>query len=180
MKKVFLGIVIGLILSICLTPFAADVTQFIALKAGFPILVNGVEFKSDKPIVTINGSTYLPLRAIGDATGVKVNWNAGKGQAEIGAGPNDAQVSKGISFFNFKITNDEYGFKMFSEVQNTNQKKKSFTFTITYFDDNKKILGTAMGSASDVEPMGIITVESIRATDFDSYSSFKIQVDTIF
>lgn len=81
MKKVFLGLVLGLTISCFAVVFAEE---FVAERASFPILVNGQEFKTDKPIVTINGSTYLPLRAIGEALGVRINWNEEKKQAEVG------------------------------------------------------------------------------------------------
>lgn len=81
MKKIISGVLIGLLIGVAGTTFA---TQYVVEDASFPILVNGQAFKTDKPIVTINGSTYMPLRAIGEALGVKVNWNDDKGQVEIG------------------------------------------------------------------------------------------------
>lgn len=84
MKKFIAGITIGLIVGIGGTAIAG---QYTVEDASFPILVNGKAFTTDKPIVTINGSTYMPLRAIGEALGVKVNWNDEKGQVEIGEAP---------------------------------------------------------------------------------------------
>ena len=84
MKKLTIGITIGLVLGLTISGFAAEATQFIAEKAGFPILVNGKAFTADNPPVVIEGRTYLPLRAIGTALGVKVNWNNDLRQVEIG------------------------------------------------------------------------------------------------
>jgi len=81
MKKMIAGIGIGLLIGITGTGIAS---QYIVEDAKFPILVNGKEFKTDKHIVTIDGSTYMPLRAIGEALGVKVNWNEDKNRVEIG------------------------------------------------------------------------------------------------
>lgn len=98
MKKFTAGIALGLTLGLAVSGFAAEITQYIAEKANFPILVNGKEFTTDKPIVTINNSTYLPLRAIGDALGVKVDWNSDLNRAEIGETP--AEPSSTYSFSN--------------------------------------------------------------------------------
>lgn len=84
MKKTILGLVAGLVLGSTVTAVAGD---FLVERANFPILVNGKAWTTDKPIVTIDGSTYLPLRALGNALGVKVAWNDEKGQVEIGETP---------------------------------------------------------------------------------------------
>ena len=64
--------------------FAANYT---AIQAGFKIFVNGAEFNPSNPAVVIEGRTYLPLRSMGDALGVKVNWNDLWKQVEIGEPP---------------------------------------------------------------------------------------------
>lgn len=56
------------------TAGAAD--YLAAYPVNYPILVNGVRVTFDKPIVSINGSTYMPLRALGEALGETVGWNA--------------------------------------------------------------------------------------------------------
>lgn len=80
MKKFISGIIVGVIISSTVA-FAAS---YVANPAGFKVLVNGKEFTSDPPAMVINDRTYLPLRAIGDALGVPVNWNEELGQAEVG------------------------------------------------------------------------------------------------
>ena len=82
MKKFISGFLLGVI------PFGAIVTfaaQYIADPAGFKVLVNGKEFVSDPPALVVEGRTYLPLRAMGDALGVPVKWNEELGRAEVGA-----------------------------------------------------------------------------------------------
>jgi len=85
MKKFICGLLVGLILSLSFAVYAAE--QFIADKATFPIFVNGKEWKSDMPIVAINGSTYLPLKAIAELLDVKVKWNSELHRVEIGDMP---------------------------------------------------------------------------------------------
>lgn len=78
-KKFISGVLSGAILSGTIA-FAA----YTAEPASFKVLVNGEEFTSDPPAMVINGSTYLPLRAMGNALGVNVNWNDELQQAEVG------------------------------------------------------------------------------------------------
>jgi|GEM_PF-3753951 len=83
LKDLTIGVLIGSLL-FCIVPTIANtVKTFVAEEATFPILVDGQEVKLDMPAVTIEGRTYLPLRTLGNILGVKVDWNAEKGQAEI-------------------------------------------------------------------------------------------------
>ncbi len=81
MKKNFIkGFIVGAML------FGSGVlagTTLDAIQVSFPILVNGETKTFDKPIVVIEGSTYLPLRAMGNVLGVNVSWNEEKRQVEI-------------------------------------------------------------------------------------------------
>ena len=84
MKKFISGFVLGAFIFTAVGAFAAS---YVADVAGFKVLVNGKEFVSDPPALVVEGRTYLPLRAMGDALGVPVNWNAELGQAEVGITP---------------------------------------------------------------------------------------------
>ena len=76
MKKRLQGFIAGLLAGILLfagtTVFAAN---YQALTATFPVYINGEEWKTDNPAVVIDGRTYLPLKASGDALSVDVSWN---------------------------------------------------------------------------------------------------------
>lgn len=92
MRKNFVkGFVAGALVFGTVTSFAS--VTYEALTATFPILINGQNWESDKPIVVINGSTYLPLKAIGDVLNVNVNWNNDLRQVEIGEMPTASQNS---------------------------------------------------------------------------------------
>jgi peptidyl-prolyl cis-trans isomerase B (cyclophilin B) len=80
MKKFIAGVLVGAALS---ASAAVHATSYEALSANFAILVNGSEWRGDKPAVTIDGSAYLPLKALGDALGVDVIWNEELFQVEI-------------------------------------------------------------------------------------------------
>lgn len=80
MKKFITGVITGAIL----TSTIALAVSYVAEPASFKVLVNGKEFTSDPPAMVINDRTYLPLRAVGDALGVPVEWNEELRQAEVG------------------------------------------------------------------------------------------------
>lgn len=63
--------------------FADAINIFKAERATFEVYVKDQKFQSKKPIITIEGSTYLPLKDIGNTLGVPVEWNADKKRVEI-------------------------------------------------------------------------------------------------
>lgn len=85
MKKLkHLSIILCIILASANSVYCASTTQWTAQTAPYKIIINNKTFKTDKPIVTINNTTYLPLRAIGEALSVPINWNSGEKRVEIG------------------------------------------------------------------------------------------------
>ncbi len=80
MKKFIIGFLIGAMI------FGAVgyAVTYVAQPATFKVMVNGKEFVSDPPALVVEGRTYLPLRAMGDALGVPVEWNAELNRAEVG------------------------------------------------------------------------------------------------
>ena len=81
MKKFIFGFLVGALIFSMVGVFAAS---YVANPVGFKVLVNGKEFISDPPALEVDGRTYLPLRAMGDALGVPVVWNEELRQAEVG------------------------------------------------------------------------------------------------
>lgn len=86
MKKFISGLLAGAFL----TSSIAFAATYVAEDVSFKIFVNGKEFTS-APAVAINGSTYLPLKAVGEALNIPVNWNSESGQVEVG---NSAPVAE--------------------------------------------------------------------------------------
>ncbi len=84
MKKFLSGFMAGALIFGTAGALAAT---YVATPASFPVLVNGKEFTSDPPAMVIEDRTYLPLRAMGDALGVPVEWNAELNRAEVGTAP---------------------------------------------------------------------------------------------
>lgn len=149
------GVVAGAVM--CTALGAAAVT-YTAQPASFKVLVNGEEFNSDPPALVVEGRTYLPLRAIGDALGVSVVWNDELGQAEVGEAKspvtvnNEVQVSDKwkMTYKNFKAVKsvDKYTkaedgkeFVIVSfELENITAETQTFSsmmYLDSYFDDVK-------------------------------------------
>ncbi len=87
MKKFMLGFLLGAVIFSGIV-YAAN---YEALPVTFSVYVNGSLFTATPGAVAINGSTFLPLRAIGEALGVQVNWNQEKFRVEVGTPPVEAQ-----------------------------------------------------------------------------------------
>ena len=86
MKRAIAGFILGAFTAGTI----ALAASYIAEDASFKILVNGEEFTSSKAVV-IDGSTYLPLRALGSVLNVPVAWNDELRQVEVG---NSAPVAE--------------------------------------------------------------------------------------
>ena len=57
-----------------------------ASKATFKVFVRGNEFVSENPPIVVEGRTFLPLRVLGEALGIKIDWNEKLKQAEVDMG----------------------------------------------------------------------------------------------
>ena len=82
MKNLISGIIVGMLL---MGTTYAVVEEYICYKVEYDVVVNG-EIYSDEELPTLNyqGSTYVPLRNIGDILNTKVEWNYEIGRAEVG------------------------------------------------------------------------------------------------
>lgn len=70
-------------MTVLFTSSLAHAASYKAVEPTFDVLVDGERFYSEPPVIVIDGSTYLPLRALGNALGVYVEWNADLGQVEV-------------------------------------------------------------------------------------------------
>jgi len=191
MKKFISGLLVGVILSMCIGVYAVGINQFTATKATFPVLVNGKTFTTDKPIVVINGSTYMPLKAIGDVLGVKVSWNNDLGRVEVG----ETQVDiGGYSYSNpaplntaQTISIDDYskkytaqvtvkdivrGENAWSMIQQANQFNEAAPSGYDYIlaKINIKVLDMADGKALSVMPMIDFNLISSEGKEYEYVS----------
>jgi len=70
------GVLVGGALMTAWPTLAATVKQYVATAANYPVYVNGAPYvDGDRPLLNVDGSTYVPLRAIGELLGAQVEWN---------------------------------------------------------------------------------------------------------
>ena len=84
MKKILAWILL-IALTSCATTFVgyAIVEQLNADIADYKITLNGKELSFNSPVITINGSTYLPLREFCNALEIGINWIGEENKIEI-------------------------------------------------------------------------------------------------
>ena len=146
MKKFIIGFLVGAVLFSALGVIAAT---FIAEIAPFKVFVNGNEFVGTTgEILVVEGRTYLPLRDMGNALGIAVNWNEKLGQVEVGTPPqaitdplpnnpidNLLQAGSVITFGGIDITYNGYYEAEVDSLLITKGKTKVEHFTIKNNND---------------------------------------------
>jgi hypothetical protein len=142
MKKFVAGLLIGLLVASG-TIFASN--SFMAQSISTKLFVNGQHFQPSPGAMSINGTTYLPLRAVGEALKVKVDFVKAKNQIEIGGAEITATQPFELTTGNYAVGVDiprgKYNVKALSGMGNFQGKVKS-----QQYGSLNEILGTEMGS----------------------------------
>jgi len=175
MKRFISGFIVGAIALSIIGVFAAS---YVANPAEFKVLVNGEEFVSDPPALVVEGRTYLPLRAIGEALGVSVNWNEELRQAEVGeikdkvntAIKIDGNVTvNGFDFSQLSVEKQEYidTYICRVEVKNNSQEEiDGMMFSISFFNENDVRIGVAeLGAISNGLKKGETKTATLYSSD---------------
>ena len=111
-KQFFVGFIMAAIIFSTI-PIKAAIDEYICSKANYKVMINGTEFNaSDYPILNYNGSTYAPFRAMLEAAGMSVNWNAQLGQASV---TNNSTGTPGTTWGTYTFSD---GSKYVGEFQN--------------------------------------------------------------
>ncbi len=92
---------------VSLTALAHGAGLINATIASFKIFINGEEKQFEKPIIQIDGSTYLPLRETAETLGMDVNWVAEGKKVELKTSPGNYS---GDELFVFRGENGKYGY----------------------------------------------------------------------
>lgn len=79
MKKYIVGMLFGFFIAFSISANASNISTLIGkvIQGEFPVTVNGV--KLDKNAVVVDGTSYLPVRAIGSATGYDITFDSDLG-----------------------------------------------------------------------------------------------------
>ncbi|TLS49241.1 hypothetical protein FE782_26810 [Paenibacillus antri] len=78
------GLLVGAALMTAWPTLAATVKTYVATAANYPVYVNGAPYvDGERPILNVDGSTYIPLRAVGELLGAQVEWSESPRQVDI-------------------------------------------------------------------------------------------------
>ena len=131
-KQLIIGILIGALVFGGIPVFAAS--QYILTQAQYKIVVNGVKYTdTENPILNYNGTTYVPLRAVGKLLGNEPRWNEEKRQVEIGE-TIDIDLSQWIDL---NTLCKDYGLEIVSGSKFV-LKKGDITYNLTPINGNIK------------------------------------------
>lgn len=132
-RQLIIGILIGALIFGGIPVFAAT-GQYILTQARYKIVVNGVEYAdTELPILNYNGTTYVPLRAVGKLLGNEPRWNEEKRQVEIGYSADiDSQ------WIDLNTLGKNYGLEIVSGSEVFTLKKGDITYNLTPFKGNIK------------------------------------------
>lgn len=170
-KQLIIGILIGAILFGGLSVIANGVKTYFAKQADFPLLVDGVEVKLDMPIVTIEDRTYLPLRAIGNVLGVKVDWNNEKGQAEVITKKNIDKEGENVDSKFITINGKEY-----INVLDVHKICENKGYALTWAKDTLKWY-FIMRFGSPIEREDVLKELGLTEEDVEGISTEKLKED---
>ncbi|KIL39658.1 hypothetical protein SD70_18625 [Gordoniibacillus kamchatkensis] len=81
MKRYITGGIAGFLIATAASAHAADVVSLVGktIQGAFPIQIDGKPL--DAPAIVVDGTSYLPVRAFGEATGYDVSFDADLGIA---------------------------------------------------------------------------------------------------
>lgn len=89
--------------------FADTVKQYVLVKAGYPVYVNGQEYASgEQPILNYQGNTYVPMRSVGDILGADVRWNSELKRSEITYGDGTPHANNAFRHIQTTGSNGHY------------------------------------------------------------------------
>lgn len=113
------------------------------------------------------------------------NAQTGTANAQTGSVPgtnNNAQAQnpQGQITFNNIIFNNTLGSTMVNgEVKNTGSQACSFTLKVSFYDQAKKLLGTAVGAVNELNGGSTKLFSALATSDYSKAASYKVQVDTV-
>lgn len=90
-KAVVLSLVGAMALGTCTVSAANGTRNISATFRNIKIVVDGKQVSTSAEPFIYNGTTYLPIRAVGEAVGKEVTWNAETNTVYLGEAPASAQ-----------------------------------------------------------------------------------------
>ncbi len=110
MRKILIGVILGMVLATAGLAFSAE--------APIKIVLDGREIYSDTPPQIINNRTFVPIRVISEALGLQVEWD-GEARAVVLTSPENLPP---FSVVSYEKINSEYGYLILGEAKNQSGK----------------------------------------------------------
>jgi len=115
----------------------------------------------------------------GTGTTALMPGSTGAGSTAGAAGAAKGAAKTLIAFSNIVIQNDMGVTSVIGEAMNNDSNAHSFTLVVSFYDKDKKLLGSAVGAVNEVNG-GESKIFSAMATDvYANVASYKVQVDTM-
>lgn len=121
------------------------------------IIVNNIQKNIDVPAQIINGSMMIPLRAVADATGAKVNWNGDTKTVEIITGnQNDYIIS--INEYTKKYNNAIKDLELLEKVAgslnslNSNNSESNVNKILSQLNEAKMTISDTIDKVEELTP----------------------------
>ncbi|MCQ2749574.1 MAG: copper amine oxidase N-terminal domain-containing protein [Clostridia bacterium] len=86
MKRFYgIGMILGIVFATCLFSLIEVVSAgfYTSQDVNYPIYIDNVVFTPNTPAQNVNGSTYLPLRAMSQALGVQIEWDQAARRVDV-------------------------------------------------------------------------------------------------
>jgi|GEM_PF-3794310 len=147
---------------------------------GLKIVVNGIPASVQGKV--IDGSTYVPLRAVATMLGAQVSYDSKTKVVNINAGTKTqetATATKGVEFLDLQVKDLSGLWKISVEVKNEGTTDiNRMSFKIVFYDEKGSRVGTADGYINNKLGVGeSVVVETISTDDLSNYKTVKYQVE---
>ena len=201
MKKFIAGVLIGIFSMSSTYVFASNATKTAQISyQNIKVVVDGVPVsinQQQEPFI-YNGTTYLPVRAIGDAFGKNVSWDGGSKTVYIGENPNQKNYLMTVcppyetdsvsTNETFKMGGKTYanGFKTYDSLSkaffNLNGKYSVMAFDLGHVDGAARNLEVRVyldGNLTETIEMGKEELPKHYTIALNNALQLKIEVESI-
>lgn len=155
------------------------------------IVVDGKAVSTDTEPFIYNGTTYLPVRAVGEALGKEVNWDSTTNTVYLGDVPKtensqpDNNSDNNAQKDNFVVSNvkKEYMsgigmYRVFGEITNNYDKYYDFVGFSLNFYNGDNLLTTGSGVVNNIGAGETKTFELYVMSDISSATTYKLQINS--
>lgn len=188
-KDILTGAIVAtLLLGTIPTAFAkvSDMTIPVSYK-NIKIVIDGQELKTDKEPFIYDGTTYLPVRAVGEAVSKVVGWDGATNTVTLNSGEitpsaEGTQTTANGFVFSTKYTTRVSGGWTYTVSEITNNSGNNYSMVeieATYYGSDGTILGTGSAYVYDLLSGQTKSFETMESGDYGAASDIKFQTNYV-